>query len=228
MLLTKCILLWFPFLLRVSVCKPIPLAARLLGLRGRIPPGDEYLSLMSVFCCQVEASATSRSLVQRSLTEYDVSEWNREAWIMKRPWPTSSCCAIGGGGGFHVELFLIKWRLQICCVTILRNCVSIARNKVLMRAYQIHCRLVDFLNQFYRAVLRQKLIVARLVSKLRATWGSRRFFTMSTRIYRGILFCGDWLRSTAGHPIFIIRSTVIISFHERLNILNGQFHCFSK
>jgi hypothetical protein len=28
-----------------------------------------------------------------------VSEWDREASIMRRPWPTRGCCAMGGGGG---------------------------------------------------------------------------------------------------------------------------------
>jgi hypothetical protein len=44
---------------------------------------------MSVFvnfvCCPVEVCATSRSLVQRSPTEFDVSECDREASIMGRP-----------------------------------------------------------------------------------------------------------------------------------------------
>jgi hypothetical protein len=33
-------------------------AARLLGLRVRIPPGHGCLSLLSVVCCQVEVSAS--------------------------------------------------------------------------------------------------------------------------------------------------------------------------
>jgi hypothetical protein len=43
-------------------------AARLLGLRVRIPQGYGCLSLVSVVCCQVEVSATGWSLVQRSPT----------------------------------------------------------------------------------------------------------------------------------------------------------------
>ena len=48
---------------------------------------------MSVVCCQVEVevSASGRSLVQRSPTDCGVSECDREASTMKRPWPT------GGG-----------------------------------------------------------------------------------------------------------------------------------
>jgi hypothetical protein len=43
--------------------------------------GHVCLSLVSVVCCQVEVSATSWSLVQRSPTECGVSkkEYNREA-----------------------------------------------------------------------------------------------------------------------------------------------------
>jgi hypothetical protein len=36
--------------------------------------GHVYLSLVSVVCCQVEVSATGRSLVQRSPTECGVSK----------------------------------------------------------------------------------------------------------------------------------------------------------
>ena len=44
-------------------------AARLLELRFQIPLGDGCLSFVSVVCCQVEVSATGRSLLQRSPTE---------------------------------------------------------------------------------------------------------------------------------------------------------------
>ena len=44
-------------------------AARLLGLRVRIPTGDGCLSVVSVVCCRVEVSATGRSLIQSSPTE---------------------------------------------------------------------------------------------------------------------------------------------------------------
>jgi hypothetical protein len=45
------------------------------------------LSLVSVVCCQVEVSATGRSLVQRSPTDCGVSEWNVETSTRRRPWP---------------------------------------------------------------------------------------------------------------------------------------------
>jgi len=39
----------------------------------------------SVVCCQIEVSATGRSLGQRSPTECDVPECDREASIMRLP-----------------------------------------------------------------------------------------------------------------------------------------------
>ena len=59
--------------------------AGLLGLRVRIPPGHGYLSLVSVAFCQVEVSATGRSLVQRTPTDCGVSERDSEASTMRRP-----------------------------------------------------------------------------------------------------------------------------------------------
>ena len=41
---------------------------------------------VSVMCCQVEVSASARSLVQRSPTECSVSGCDRETSIMRRPW----------------------------------------------------------------------------------------------------------------------------------------------
>jgi len=45
------------------------------------------LSVVGVVCCQVEVSASGRSLVQRSSIEcVCVSECDREESIMRRPW----------------------------------------------------------------------------------------------------------------------------------------------
>jgi hypothetical protein len=61
---------------------------------------------VSVVCCQVEVSATSWSFVQRSLTECGVSKCDREASIMRRPWPTRGWCTIEKkkGGTLQVPL----------------------------------------------------------------------------------------------------------------------------
>jgi hypothetical protein len=69
--------------------------ARLLGLWVGIPQEHGYLSFASAVCCQVEASVSGRSLVQRSPTECGVSEYDHESSIMRRPWPTRDCCAMG-------------------------------------------------------------------------------------------------------------------------------------
>ena len=44
--------------------------------------------------CQVEVSTSGRSLVQRSPTECCVSECDREASTVTRPWPTRGCRAM--------------------------------------------------------------------------------------------------------------------------------------
>jgi hypothetical protein len=51
------------------------------------------MSVVSVVCCQVDVPASCRSLVQRSPTDCDVSECDRESSIMSMPWPTGGCCA---------------------------------------------------------------------------------------------------------------------------------------
>jgi hypothetical protein len=61
-------------------------AARLLGFWIRILSGA-WVSVVIVVCFQAEVSASGWSFVQRSPTEYDVSECNRES-STKRPWPT--------------------------------------------------------------------------------------------------------------------------------------------
>jgi hypothetical protein len=53
------------------------------------------MCLVSVVYCQVEVCAKVWSLVQRIPTECGVSECDREASIMRRPWPTRGCCAFG-------------------------------------------------------------------------------------------------------------------------------------
>jgi hypothetical protein len=64
-------------------------AARLPGLRSRIPPGAWITACCeSSVRCQVEVSATGRSLVQRSPTECGVSQFDLKTSTMRRPRPT--------------------------------------------------------------------------------------------------------------------------------------------
>jgi len=59
------------------------------GIADSDPAGGMDVSLLlSVVYCQVQFSATVRSLVQRNHLECDVSECDREASIM-------GCCAVG-------------------------------------------------------------------------------------------------------------------------------------
>jgi hypothetical protein len=68
-----------------------PLACWDCGFESR--RGHGCLSVVSVVCCQVEVSVSECSLVHRSPTECDVSEYDREASVMRRTWPTRGCCA---------------------------------------------------------------------------------------------------------------------------------------
>jgi hypothetical protein len=55
----------------------------------------DVLTVVSVVYCEVEVSASGRSLVQRSRTECSVSECDLKAAVM-RSWPTGGCCTMGG------------------------------------------------------------------------------------------------------------------------------------
>jgi hypothetical protein len=61
--------------------------------------GHGCLSLVIVVCCQVQVPALGWSHVQGSPTECGVSECDREASIMKRPYNNRGCCAMGEGAG---------------------------------------------------------------------------------------------------------------------------------
>jgi hypothetical protein len=60
----------------------------LVGIAGSIPPGHGCSSLVSAL-----VSAHGRLLAPRSTTECGVAEYDCDASIMMRPWPTTSNCA---------------------------------------------------------------------------------------------------------------------------------------
>ena len=62
-------------------------AARLLGLRVRMPPGT-WTSVSCECCWQVDVTVSGQSLVQRSPTECGLSESDLETSTMKRLVPT--------------------------------------------------------------------------------------------------------------------------------------------
>jgi hypothetical protein len=91
-------------------------AARLLGLRGRIPP-RAWMSV-SCECCaiQVEVSASGWPLYQRSPTDCGVSECDHEASIM-RPRPIAGCRAMGRTGirGWLYSYFTVLYQVMKLC-----------------------------------------------------------------------------------------------------------------
>jgi hypothetical protein len=88
---------------------------------------DGCLFLVIAVCCQVEISASGRSLVQRSTIEWGVSECDREASTTRRLWPTRGCRATGGGGRVYwflchnsnemwLNLFIKPYSLYSRCI----------------------------------------------------------------------------------------------------------------
>jgi len=59
--------------------------------------GYGVLSLASVVCSHVDIPTSGWSVVWRSSIECNVSEYDREASIMGRPWPPKGCCPMEGG-----------------------------------------------------------------------------------------------------------------------------------
>jgi hypothetical protein len=109
-------------------------SSRLLVLRVRIPPEHRYLSLVSVACCPVEVSASGSSLVQRSPTESGVSECNREASIMRRPWPTTGCCvmkkSVCSCSVFSLTLFVqTSFLFAVCPLLRAAGCSSVTPSR---------------------------------------------------------------------------------------------------
>jgi hypothetical protein len=66
-------------------------AARLLGILVRIQPWAG-MSVVSVVCCQVEVSASGRSITQGSPTERSVSECDRGLSLIRRSCSNVSTC----------------------------------------------------------------------------------------------------------------------------------------
>ena len=65
------------------------------------------MSVVGVVCCEVEVSATGRSLVQRSRTECGVCECDHKAAVLRRFWPTRGCCAMGKKPSLFPYVFLV-------------------------------------------------------------------------------------------------------------------------
>ena len=88
-----------------------PLACWHYGFGSRWSHG--CLSVVIVMYCQVEVSVLALSLAQRSPTEWGVTECDRGAAIMGRPWLTRGCCAMGSGDCLCFDL------LSCMCVCVL-------------------------------------------------------------------------------------------------------------
>ena len=75
----------------------------LAGIAGSNRAKGIDACLVNLVCCQVEVSATFRSLLQRSPTQCVVSECDHEALTMKRRWTTRGCTAMETVKTFAVQ-----------------------------------------------------------------------------------------------------------------------------
>ena len=96
-------------------------AARLLGLRVRIPPGAR--TSLSCACCLLSCRvlALGWSLVQRSPTACDIPECDREVSII-RLWTTRGSYAVGGGG--RLSVLTLMYYLKEPTSTLIMSLVS--------------------------------------------------------------------------------------------------------
>jgi hypothetical protein len=83
------------FLYKNNLSKALVCGRSIARIAGWNPAGDMDVCLfLCVVCSQVEVSTLGWLLAQRNPTDCGVSECNREASIMRRPWPTRGCCAM--------------------------------------------------------------------------------------------------------------------------------------
>jgi hypothetical protein len=83
----------------------------LAGIAGSNPAGGRgSVSLVSVVCCQVKVLAKGSSLVQRSPTDCGVSECDRAASIIRRPWHISVCRAMEY---IYIYIYIYKVRIYM-------------------------------------------------------------------------------------------------------------------
>ena len=78
------------------------------------------VSLVSVVFCQVEVSASGWSLVQRSL-ECSAAVCDRNASIMRRPWPIGGYCIMGKKTDILKSWWFRKWTAYSNCTAILAH-----------------------------------------------------------------------------------------------------------
>jgi hypothetical protein len=118
MLHPSCIYCILPYLLVRSNARSV--AAHLLRLWVRIPPGHGFLSVVFVVFCQVEVTVTNWSLLQRSPTDcgvscvaYKSSEWGSPG--------TLGAVTPKKNAVFQIYLYRIRNKLSYmlcCCVCI--------------------------------------------------------------------------------------------------------------
>jgi hypothetical protein len=82
----------------------------LAGIAGSNPPEGTVVCLLRVLCVVRKRSLRKADLSSRGvLTEGGASECDHEASIMRRPWPTGGCCAMGKNTP-EIVTFIIRYK----------------------------------------------------------------------------------------------------------------------
>jgi hypothetical protein len=84
----------------------------LVGIAGSNSDGGIDVLFVNVVFCHIKFTASARSLLQRSPAECGVSECDMEASIMRRPWLTRGCCAMGEGVNMKACSLVHKCRCE--------------------------------------------------------------------------------------------------------------------
>jgi hypothetical protein len=155
------------------------------GISGSNPTEgmDVCLSLVSAVCCQVEVLASDWSLVERSTTEWGVSECDREACTMRRLWPTKGFRAMGG----EVYWFLYHhsnemWlNIFIKNVFIVRSLYPLAFNITSSRLqFFPACSDASLINKKYQLLCRNRFAN---FTAVKAYWVIRLYWNRAKRRY---------------------------------------------
>jgi hypothetical protein len=95
----------------------IPVAAR-----SKAWACGSLAGVVGVVCFMIEVSASGWSLIQRGHTECGVSECDREASIMRKPWPTRAVASLGKSSSLFVCFFKAGSFAILCGKTVRRGC----------------------------------------------------------------------------------------------------------
>jgi len=96
------------------------------------------LSLVRVLCFNAEVSDSGWSLIQRSSTECGVSGCDREALIMKRPWPTRGWWGMGETKrALDISVTLLSLYKRVGTLIVATIYLQLIQNRYMFRSFTV-------------------------------------------------------------------------------------------